>query len=165
MLEKKYWYQEAHELCCHWSQETGYSVPQVASVVAVLSPMCSWSQNLRWAHSLLHNNNAPCLGLQANHDKALRILAGEPIHTVLKGEKVKSFYACILRPHCSSVVIDRHMLKIVKWPKDTVTRNQYHKLANIFRYRANLVGMPVPEYQALTWLWQRGDLKQLVFGY
>ncbi len=165
MIESKYWYQEAHELCLLWSEKYGYTAPQVAAIIAVTSPMCSWNQNLRWTHNLLQDRSTPCLGLQRNHDKALHILEGEAIHTVLGGAKVKSFYACILRPHCSSVVLDRHMLKILQWPKKTATTKQYYFLAEKIVQRAKALHLPIPEYQALVWLWQRGDLKQLDFSY
>ena len=165
MIEHKTWYIEANQLCRLWSEQSGYSVPQIASTIAVLSPLVSWSQNLKWANNLLKDPYAKCLGLQANHDKAIRILNGESINTVLKGDKVKSFYACILRPHCNSVVIDRHMLKIVQWPKSTITSKQYFSIASKVAKRAKFHHLPIPEYQALVWLWQRGDLKQLGFSY
>lgn len=161
VLHDKNWYVQAHHICEHWAKQYGYTVPQVVAIVAVLSPLQPWHQNLQWAKEVLSKERPKCYGLKANQQKALDIKDGKPINNVVSGEKVKSFYACILRPHCSSVVIDRHMLKVLKVPKVTVTRKQYHLLADKLRERARYWRMVPCQFQAMVWLWQRGDLKQM----
>ena len=161
VLHDKNWYVQAHHICEHWAKQYGYTVPQVVAIVAVLSPLQPWRQNLRWAKEVLSKERPKCYGLKANQQKALDIKDGKPINNVVSGEKVKSFYACILRPHCNSVVIDRHMLKLLRVDKSAITKKQYGFLAEKIAARAKYWRMTPGQFQAVLWLWQRGDLKQM----
>ena len=148
----KNWYIEAHHIAELWASKYNYTVPQVVGIIAVLSPLQVWHQNLRWAHSILKEVNPRCYGFLHAHKKALAIKAGAKPSNILKGDKVKSFYASILRPHGSSIVIDRHMLKSIQYPKRTLIKKQYQKIASYFHHKALGHSMIGNEYQAMVWV-------------
>lgn len=160
MIQGKYWYQDTHQLCKHWSQETGYSMVQVVGILAVLSPMINWSTNKKWTYQVLTRDNPPNYMFQANLDKALRIKYGENPSEVIgpKSLKVRSFFANILRPHGSSITIDRHMLRIIGWHKETVTPKQYRELGSMFQTQARYHKLKPCEYQAILWCHTRGKV-------
>lgn len=162
MIENTQWYQEAHHICEHLGQRYGYTTPQVAGIVAALSPLQPWHDNLKWAITILSRENPRNQGLRRNYDKAMRIKGGEPPSQVLRGLKVRSFYANILRPWGSGpVTIDRHMLRIMGHQGDKVTKGQYYHYSQSIKRRASYYGLKGCEYQALLWVYTRGPRKQL----
>ena len=165
MIQHTYWYDEVHELCKHWAKETDHTVPQVAGIIAVLSPMVPWDTNLRWAYEVLTENEPKNYMLEVNLKKALRIKSGEHPSQVLGGLKVRSFYANILRPHgTGSITIDRHMLRLIGHSKDQVTPKQYHVIAERYKQQARLHNLKPCAYQALLWCLTRGGEKEYVTG-
>ncbi len=148
----KNWYIEAYHIAEHWALQYGYTVPQVAGIIAATSPLQPWSKNLAWTRSILRDKTPRRYGLRKNYEKALAIKAGAKPSEILKGEKVRAFYASILRPRGSSIVIDRHMLKSIQYPKRTLTKKQYQKIASYFRDKAQGHGIPGNEYQAMVWV-------------
>lgn len=163
MIESKYWYTEVNQLARHWAKKTGYSINQVVAIIAVLSPMINWSTNLKWAYEVLTLDNPKNYMFEANLNKALRIKDGEKISKVLSGMKVRSFYTNILRPKGKgTITIDRHMLRLIHWPNETVTKKQYQSIQARYSKQAHYHGLIPSQYQAILWCATRGKGKEYV---
>ena len=59
-----------------------------------------------------------------NKDKAWQIVHGIDSLEVLKGDKTRSFYECILNPSCDSVCIDSHAINIALGRQETIAKTQ-----------------------------------------
>ena len=153
------WYLEANELCAELSERFGRPLETVAGILAALSPGCSWERNQALAATMLATGDC-------NHSygdpirKGRRILEGEPPLTVLKGDKVRNFFACITDPgHPGAVVIDRHAYDIVVGQptsdherKALLRQGSYDRIAGAYRRVADRAGILPSQVQALTWV-------------
>lgn len=167
------WYQTAHRAAAELAEQHGVTMEQAAGVIAALSPNQPWSQNLIAAKKLLY---AYANGLSLaevtiaayglNKAKAWRICQGEPVLTVLKGNKVRSFFSNIAYPEAvGPVTVDGHAFAIWKGKRITTTSAQQRGLGRIGVYEqcaadyvtaAERVGLRPQELQAITWLaWRR----------
>jgi len=101
------WYREAYALAASLDSD----VHRAAAVIAILSPMTSWPQNVERA-TRAYAGDRTRLGFHANRDKVARILDdGEDWRNVLKGPKVEAFFANIIGDP-NFVTIDRHAIDI-----------------------------------------------------
>ena len=93
------------------SEKSGYSVEQVAGVVAVLSPMIEWSHCLRtsWDFIRTNGNTKYRPGFGVKYKKAEKILLNNDL-SAIRGPKVLSFWKAMIDPNCNEVVIDTHMI-------------------------------------------------------
>lgn len=164
------WYRDAHELAVKLNPADPASA---AGVIAALSPMMDWGQNVRLAVRAYADGSASG-ALSGSVAKANRILNGEAPLDVLGGNKVRAFYGCIADPSSDAVCIDRHAFDIAV---GRVTNNAsrhalgrkgtYERFAGAYVRAASVLskrlGTPVSasEVQAVTWtVWRR--LKGLV---
>lgn len=99
------WYREAREFAASLDTD----VERAVGVIAVLSPMVSWPRNMTLARNHYAGIYGGCLG--ASTTKAQRILAGEPVESVVSGVKVSAFYAAIMGD-TESVTLDRHAIDV-----------------------------------------------------
>ena len=113
--ERSDWYQEAHD----WAKALGLvhniSTPKVCGVIAALSPLKTWEQNLKIARDLILTGDCGHMG--AFKKKAIDIVHSSghdsEIVRILNGNKITSFYLNIKYPdRISEVTIDRHALSI-----------------------------------------------------
>jgi hypothetical protein len=164
-----YWYDEANLLARRLAAQTGLSVEQTASVLAVLSPCTSWSNQVNFTLAFIeavlagadaHSVRAPFTG--ANKIKAGRIIAGDL--SALRGVKVEMFYANIMGENdCATV--DRHALRIALGREATslecasiLTAKSRQRLCVVAAYHlaAKRLGHGVANVQAATWTIFRG---------
>lgn len=164
------WYSAAHGEALRLSAEHAVTLRQSAGIIAALSPQTRWEENLRIADLFLtdqtqsHYDNA--------HNKAVRILHGEDPGVVLRGNKVRSFFANILRPGVAGpVTVDRHAVAIllgVRTPdyntgpyRKVLDRTHVYRLASAhYRHAARLYGVLPHELQAVAWLAQRSQVNK-----
>lgn len=99
------WYREAREFAASLDTD----VSRAVGVISVLSPMTSWPRNQTLARQHYAGIYGGCL--PANTVKAQRILAGEPVESVVSGVKVEAFYANIMGDD-SVVTLDRHAIDV-----------------------------------------------------
>jgi hypothetical protein len=132
--ERTDWYQDASDWAVNLSDLSGYSLNKVCGVVAALSPVKRWSDNLIQAHKMIITGD--CGHIKIFKDKARAILAlpnrcnDEDILNILNGNKIKSFFINILYPQRDTeVTIDRHALSIAlgHW----ITENEYQGITTI----------------------------------
>jgi len=112
------WYKSAHKKVLALASASGYTVEQVAGVVAVLSPMVEWNLNWKSAERLCRGKGKArgVPGFSANRSKAKAILAlkitektGE-VESHVRGPKVNPFYHSLLDPNYPKPVIDTQMI-------------------------------------------------------
>lgn len=165
MSEGMDWYRDAHALAVKLSPE---SPRHAAGVIAALSPMMDWGQNVNLAVRAYRDGYASG-ALSQSVSKATRILNGEDPDAVLGGNKVRAFYGVIADPTSDAVVVDRHAFDIAV---GRVTNNDsrhalgrkgvYETFANAYVRAAKTIskqtGMDVSasQVQAVTWtVWRR----------
>lgn len=165
LVEGMDWYKDAHALAVRLSPNDPASA---AGVIASLSPMMSWGQNVNLAVRAYADGKASG-ALFSNVAKANRILAGERPEDVLGGDKVRAFYGVIADPTSDAVVVDRHAFDIAV---GRVTNNEsrqalgrkgvYGSFERAYVRAAKAIsaetGMDVSasQVQAVTWtVWRR----------
>jgi hypothetical protein len=132
-----------------------------AGILAALSPMTSWPQNVKRATDVV--TTGTCAALSKNVEKAQRILAGESPLDVLRGPKVVSFYTDIMGLENESVTVDRHAIDIACGkPLSNSQRAPFQKgkayatLARFYREVAKEYDVTPSQLQAITWVhWRK----------
>lgn len=161
------WYSDAHAFALSLDSD----VERAAGIIAALSPMSSWNNNMNKAAQLYRQggNGAGC-GMYRNVAKAERIYAGEHPLDVLGGDKVRNFYATIVEPDRDDhmPVIDRHAFDIANGRIGTDSergtlgrKGVYLTYAEAYREAAGVIGIPVQHLQAITWVEWRDRLDHL----
>lgn len=163
------WYADAHLICTDLADSSGikHLTPlHVAGIMAALSPMRSWKENIEKTRQVVETGTTTGLGhtvVTAN-----LIWHGIDPHVVIErtGEnlKVMSFFDNIAYPESSqAVTIDRHMWtllfadpKIVQKADLYFKPHEYMWAVDIFRKVAAEHGYLPHQVQAVTWLaWRR----------
>lgn len=165
LVEGMDWYRDAHALAVRLDPA---DPSQAAGVIAALSPMMAWGQNVNLAIRAYADGKASG-ALSASVAKADRILSGERAADVLGGDKVRAFWGVIADPTSNAVVVDRHAFDIAV---GRVTNNEsrgalgrkgvYVAFSNAYVRAARVIaretGMDVSpsQVQAVTWtVWRR----------
>lgn len=157
------WYDEAKAFAASLDND----VARAAAVIAILSPMTSWPQNVDKARRA-YDGDRTRLGFHANRDKVSRILDnGEDYRDVLTGPKVTSFFHNIMGSP-DHVTIDRHAVDIAigkplsnreraVWlgVKNRAVLTEAYLRSAVIASRES--GMTIAPYQvqAATWVWWR----------
>lgn len=140
--------------------------PSVAAgIIAALSPGLRWEFNILAADRIIAGEPLDGLGVRWSRNvmKAKRILAGEAPDTVLRGNKVRAFYDCIVNHESTSVCIDSHAYSIWYGKRFTTEevphldrRNRYQNIVRDYHIVANEVGVRPMQLQAICWVvWRR----------
>jgi len=158
------WYPDAG---CFAETLAGDFWHRAAGVIAALSPMSDWDNNMAKAEQLYRQNGegSGC-GLYRNVAKAIAIYNGEDALDVLGGDKVRSFYLNIVEPDGDhqTVVIDRHAFDIAvgcvtddKSRSVLARKGEYDRFSDVYRKAALLAGIGASQMQAITWVaWRNG---------
>lgn len=135
------WYSDAYEIADAFAVKYGLTVETTAAVIAVLSPMNAWGNNVNLAARILaQGGHATGGGLPANIAKANRLILGESPETVVGGLKVTNFYRSILTRGAEGVTIDRHAFDIA---------------VNVRHTDADRPGIPKSLYASITGMYER----------
>jgi len=153
------WYSDAHTLAAaiHDDVQAG------AAIIAVLSPMLSWSKNAPIAVLAARaGTRRPAGVIGRNWTKAKRARrVGADLDAIVKGPKVRDFWACIASNGTDSyaVCVDRHAVAIAcgrfldsKESGDSLAGARYKKVANAYRDAAVILGLTPCILQAVTWV-------------
>lgn len=170
------WYPQALAHAERMAQEHGLTTKQAAGVIAALSPMREWTENLTNAEdvirSVVRGDAVPEVQklLSANVDKATDILNGASPEAVLwrsaEGFKVRSFYTNIINPASREATIDTHMLRVLLADNSISTKEHGKYAANAGRYSAfrqaildaaDAVGATPASVQAVVWVVQKAQ--------
>jgi hypothetical protein len=106
---------------------------------------------------LLHGELAKVGTFTLNKVKALAILAGADPLCTLKGNKVRSFFSCVLNPQCYLVCVDGHAYGVAKGngqrlqPK-VIKDDEYLAISQAYQAVAAELNILPLQLQAITWL-------------
>ena len=163
------WYHDAHDT----ARDIGGSrFMRAAGVIAALSPMNVWSNNIAKARLLYALNGnvvidpvtrANGIGLSNNVEKALAIYNGTDALDVLTAWKTRAFYLSIADPDGDHIpVIDRHAFDIAIGERTNDAartilnrKGMYVQFANVYRAAAIARNESPAAMQAITWeMWR-----------
>lgn len=164
MAEGLAWYADAHTLAVALDSRNPL---RAAGVIAALSVKQDWSRNVVLATRAFAEGHASgTLGFCVK--AADRILAGESVDDVLKGDKTNNFAHVIADPtDAHAVVVDRHAFDIALGRvTDDETRGilsrkgVYDTFADAYREAAAVLGYSPSQVQAVTWVvWRQTATK------
>jgi hypothetical protein len=145
------WYPDAEAIIAALAERYAQPRPQVAGIVAALSPQQRWRKNVESAISILEGRGSVA-GYAANREKARRIVEGEYAWHVLGGDKVCAFWANLIGSRYA-VTIDTWAQRgaigrMTEQPKNA----RYERIARAYRAAAYIVGETPREFQAQVWL-------------
>lgn len=146
------WYPRARDFCLTLDE----NLPKAAAVVAVISANTSWKANMTLARKAYMGDLS--VGFPDKVRKVTRIMDGESPETVVSGQKVESFYACILNPDENMpAVIDRHAFDIAVDKRHgsenrPLGKKAYAAFQACYAEAAELAGITIPQLQAITWV-------------
>jgi hypothetical protein len=161
------WYRAARDYCASLGP-----VETVAGIVAALSPLNTWEDQLRFTPLVIAAARdklpLPGPGFSANKRKAVAIASGADPSTVLAGDKVVAFYRCIVTAgETDAVCVDRHAWAIAHGTGADryLTAKRYRETAAAYvAVAAGLrardpsdVRLTPANVQALTWVWWRDN--------
>lgn len=156
------WYADARDFCATLAAETGYSVAQVAGVVAATSPLNAWESNKSLAARILRAGGLSEGYLSLGLRKCDAILAGADIEATLNGQKIVNFYRSIASAGADGVCIDRHAHDIAMGRRYTdadrpsIGKRLYESMAAAYVLAAEALqgeGLDISpaEVQSVTW--------------
>lgn len=148
------------------------NVRRAVGIIAVLSPMTSWPQNVAKARAV-YAGGMPW-GLGDSVSKAMRIFNGENADDVVSGPKVSSFFHNILGDN-ARVTIDRHAIDCAygrimtdreraNAVKTTRARDGYGILRNAYSRVAEIISEETAQtitgaqMQAIVWTYWRRNV-------
>jgi len=168
------WYNRAR---AHAALLDPNNVSRAAGVLAALSPLNSWPQNMRLASEIYAGKKR--IGYMKNGTKkAVRIFEGEEPLNVLGGNKVRSFYLNIVGDESiHTVTVDRHAVDIAcgRACNDKVRSHwaggkRYWIVADMYLRAAQIINAEFDteftgaQIQAITWVWWRKNRAQANHG-
>lgn len=169
----KTWFFEANHRCRELLEVADpnleLNLGLVAAIVAALSPMQSWSNNLLNAEKLIQEGANRVKGLGYAISDAQRILGGESVESVLfdpgrNNPKVRAFYDNIHQPEISqAVTIDRHMYACASGVRPGrryrgIHPETYQQIEEIISEIAANSGLLPHQVQATCWVVTRREL-------
>lgn len=166
--EGVHWYSDARLIADAFAAKHSLPVHVTAGVLAALSPLNSWGNNVNLAARMFASGGTLDRGyLGANLAKARRIMAEGTIYA-LGGLKVNNFYLSIITGGADGITIDRHAYCLAHNDRSMtndipkLSAKRYAEIAERYR-RASVIlsreyGMPLSPavVQAVTWVvWRR----------
>jgi len=162
------WYADARRVADAYAVKYNVPVSVAAGVLAALSPLNSWGNNVNLAGRMLASGGTLERGyLKANLAKARAIMATGSLEP-LGGLKVNNFYLSIITGGAEGVTIDRHAWCIAHNDRSRtnsipkLSPKAYAEIAERYRRAAVILskeyGMPLSPavVQAVTWVvWRR----------
>lgn len=176
------WYRDAWLVSQQLADANGIDPIIVAGIIAALSPLNSWGNNINLAARFLDQRGTMTTGyLKSNLKKAGEIyrlnrdsdqLQAQTIMDILKGDKTTNFFLSIISSGREGVCIDRHAYSLAVNHRfsDTDPTNQlprlttkhYNAVVDIYTEAAQSVGVGAAVMQSVTWtvwrqrFWQAG---------
>lgn len=145
------WYPSAERVVSALAEDFAQPIPQVAGIVAALSPQTKWRQNIESARSVL-SGQGRIMGYGANRNKAKRIAEGQPALAVLGGDKVTAFWANLYGSR-TAVTIDVWAQRAATGRDLPLAKGgKYRRLVRAYTAAAEIVGEVPRDFQAIVWL-------------
>jgi hypothetical protein len=158
------WYTIANGIAVNLTGE-GVNQAQAVGVIAALSPLKSWKQNIKLAREFVFE------GKRSGHTgvmvkKAADILAlnnptTDQVIEILRGQKITNFFLNIYYPNKDVVVtIDRHSVGVALLGSGRIpltekevapTKKQFEFLLHCYKWTAAELDISAVQLQAITW--------------
>ena len=160
----KEWYNIANSIALsHVNKDV--NLAQSVGVIAALSPLKSWSQNLILANEFINlekrGGHLTVLVKKATQILALNNPSTDDVVKILNGQKIVNFFLNIYYPNKDIVVtIDRHAVGIAligtknikqKESDGLVSKVQFEFLVHCYKWAAAELGISAVQLQAITW--------------
>ena len=157
------WYADAYRIAGIFADRYEVTREVAAGVIAALSPLNSWGNNLNLAARFLEAGGLDAGYLKANLAKARAILAGAPIEATLSGLKVVNFYRSIVSEGREGICLDRHAISLAHNDRSmsndvpSLSPKRYAELAEQYARAAKIVSRELGQTitpavcQAITW--------------
>ena len=151
------WFDRANSLA---TEIAGGNTAMGAGVLAALSPMTSWPENVKKARQIFETGTT--YGLTRNVIKAQRIPLGAAALDVLGGRKVRTFYGNIMLSNLDNVTVDRHAFDAAfNQPglsdRIGINKSNFDAVESAYRDCARVVGIHAAQLQAVVWVWWRNN--------
>ena len=153
------WYIFAHHDCVDLAKSSGYSLEQVAGVVAHLSPRMAWKLNIKYAQQVIETGKAPVM--RRSLENAQRALTSDnPVETFSNGSlKTRCFYENLIG-NSQVVTVDSWAARIaINRPDAEKILNRsgmYHAISHAYKLAARDNDLFPAEAQAIAWCVKRG---------
>lgn len=162
------WYADAYTIAEALAARYDVSVSTAAGVIAALSPLNSWGNNINLATRFIAAGGLDAGYLKANLAKARAILAGADVLTTLSGLKVQNFYLGIITRGAEGVCVDRHAYCLAVNDRSVtnsvpkLSPKRYAEIADAYVRAARILSreydmrITPAQVQSVTWtLWRR----------
>ena len=159
------WYADAATISAALAEKYSITREQAAGIIAALSPLRSWGDNVNLAARAIANGGLTGGAFKDSVAKVNRILAGDKVLDVLGGDKVRAFFHCILTGgQTSAVCIDRHALDAATNTRNTdetrprLSAKKYREVADAYVRAAQILSresgtlITPSAVQATVWL-------------
>jgi hypothetical protein len=155
------WYANAAVLAESYESQ-GIMRDTAAGIISALSPQTSWKVNVKCFHDLIKTGD--CGWIEANKERAKKIMEGAQPLDVLNGPKTRSFYRNIVEPLAwYPVTVDTHALAVLLGRSATAEEKKilehdeyYTFFADVYREVAAEKGMIPNQVQSIAWVtWRR----------
>ncbi len=150
------WYSQALNIAHEIAEASGYTVEQVATAMAHLSPRQFWARNvsLTWRLCWAGTDRGIMRGPAGRAWDALAD-PDDPLST-LRGPKTRAFALNILGDE-NAVTIDVWAARVAGVDKPSLSRRGvYAAVSEAYRTAARIAGVPASTMQATTWIVRRG---------
>lgn len=169
--DKEHWYANASEIveifCRDLQERTGMYIPlpNALGVVAAMSPLKTWEQNILDAFRFLEFGDY--YGLGQHKRKAIAILGAsspEEIAKILRGQKITAFFWNLHNQNMwEHITIDRHMIYMcLGAPEIAITQKRYRLCAESVKICAKKAGVDPITFQSSVWSHWRNNKKAIL---
>ncbi|MDE2101469.1 MAG: hypothetical protein KGL39_29760 [Patescibacteria group bacterium] len=151
----RHWYRTARRECRAIAQDTGYSVAQVAAVMAITSPDAQLVTNIGWTRVACESDGAVTVGrYPGNMMPKIRAALGDRCRPgqYATGPKVSAFYRGIMGDR-DALVVDRWAAFAAGYPRSAkLTTKARREIERAYHEAASRVGESLRDFQAIIWI-------------
>jgi hypothetical protein len=149
------WYNHASREIARLGAKHNMPYETTAAIVAVLSPQLRWSRNIL-AADVIMGGKVPSAVLGTSVRKAIRLMSGESIESVLGGDKVNAFFRN-LTLNFEHVTVDVHAVDAAcrddyTFNRSTIKDSRYNAIADAYKAVARSLSLPPAVVQAVAWV-------------
>lgn len=157
MSEGSAWYSAANAEAIRLSEQSGYSVEQVAAAISHLSPRLHWSRNLRAANELVFTGHAHAVMSRGLAKAKEALESDDPVETFSPTAfKTTAFYHNIVGD-LDQVTVDVWASRLVNVDEKTLGRvGMYQAVSHAYRLAAKSFDIKPAEAQSVSWTVIRG---------
>ena len=158
------WYEIANDIAKGLTSEK-VNLAQSVGVIAALSPLKSWNQNLKLANAFIldgkRKGHTGVMVKKADDILSLKNPTTDEVIKILNGQKIVNFFLNIHYPNKdAAITIDRHAVGIALLGTERIpllsteispTKKQFEFLVHCYQWAAVESNLSAVQIQAVTW--------------